>query len=143
MRKPSKKSNILAALVWILSLGLAFRISPSSGFIWVPDALLLFGFYPLLISIKSPWLWLGFGLLDFFAGCMLLIVSYFPKAEFVQYEQLFHVNLVEFNAHLQSYHPYYTWALIGILSALIGLVLLIIRLCVWLFRVLAKPKQLQ
>ncbi len=135
MRKPSKRSTILAAVIWIISLILAFRIPPSSSFIWLPDALLLLGFYPLFISTKSPWLWFIFGLIDTFVGFMLLIVRSAPKEELVR------LHVLEINAHMQSYHPYYVWTIIGILSTIIGLAQLQFRLFVWLYGCLMRRKQ--
>lgn len=147
MRAPSKKSSIIAAVIWIAAFIFAFTIPSASHFIWVPDTLLLFGFYPLLISIKSPWLWLGFGILDFISGVLLLIAKYVPEEEFGRIERLahlyslYHGHLSEINVQMQSYHPYYVWAIIGLLSIIIGLAQLLFRLSAWLYTCFTKSKQ--
>jgi hypothetical protein len=123
--KPSK-SGLLAIFLWVLSFILACKIQPGTRFIWVPDALLLFGFFPLLISCRARWLWLGFGLGNLFAGFTLVLANVIPDEKFVPY------HVLDIKRHLDQYHPFMIWLFIGGLSAAIGIVLLSIKLILWL-----------
>jgi len=134
MKAPSKKSSIVAAIMWVIGIILAFKIPPSSNFIWLPDALLLFGFYPLFISSKSPWLWLIFGFIDIFISGILLIAASAPP------EELTRLHVLEMNNHMQSYHPYYTWAIIGFISTFIALIQLALQIIKWFANKLLKNK---
>jgi hypothetical protein len=140
MRAPSKKSSIIAAVIWIVSVIFAFTIPPPSKFIWLPDALLLFGFYPLFISMRSAWLMLAFGVINFFVGFGLLIMQCAPKEELIRLEHIARFNLIETSSHVIAYHPYYVWGLIGILSAIIGLGQLLFRLFIWLYSLFVRAK---
>jgi hypothetical protein len=126
MKAPSKKSGLISALIWIISFGLAFLIPPPSILICLPDALLLIGFFPLLLSVRSPWLWFIFGVIDAFIGIILLIFLSSPQ------EELIRLHIFEANRHMQSYHPYYVWVIIGMLSATIGIWQLLYKLSKWL-----------
>jgi hypothetical protein len=134
MKAPSKKSSIIAAIIWVISIVLAFKIPAGNSLIWLPDTLLLVGFFPLFISVRSPWLWLSFGLLDVFIGVILLIALSAPQ------EELARRNLVEMNAQMQSYHPYYVWALVGVVSIIIAFIQLIWRIVLWLYRSVIQKK---
>lgn len=86
--------GLIAIFFWVLSLILAFKIPPGSRYIWVPDALLLFGFYPLLIGSRARWLWLVFGVLNIIIGWHLAMSTVIPDANFAPY------HLVEIKQHL-------------------------------------------
>jgi len=125
MKAPSKQSTILAIILWMLSLMLAFKIPPTSKYIWVPDSLLLLGFWPLLISSRARWLWLVFGICNIFIGFVLLVAIYLPEKALVAY------NIVPINNHMKLYHPYLSWLLMGVVSTIIGAVRLLIHCAIW------------
>jgi hypothetical protein len=132
MKLKLTKSGTLAISLWALSFILACRIHPGSHFIWVPDTLLLFGFLPLLISSRACWLWLVFGLGNLFAGCVLDIASVIPAEKFVPY------HVVEIKHHLDQYHPFIIWMLIGAVSTVIAIILLTIKFIFWLRKKIKK-----
>ncbi len=134
MKLFKKKSSLLAVLLWTMSFILAFRIPPHSQYIWIPDALLLLGFFPLLIAGRARWLWLAFGLGNLVVGATLALAICIPDRLFEPY------HMAQMNAHLRLYHPYLVWLLISLLSAVIGVILLIISLASWLIKIADKKQ---
>lgn len=128
MKTPSKKSSILSATIWALGFVMAFKIPPGNKCIWLPDSLLLTGFFPILISADSAWLWLIFGILNIvIAGAMLLIIS-------APADELARLQATEMIAHIKDYHPCYVWAIVGIFSTIIGAGRLTVRFCLFLYK---------
>lgn len=126
MKFKFSKSGLLASLLWVVGFLIAFIIPPGSHFIWVPDALLLFGFWPLLIGGRARWLWLVFGILNMIIGWHLAMSTVLDDAKFAPY------HLVEIKKHLALYHPFMTWLLIGFVCTIIGLIRLFLGLIKWL-----------
>jgi len=120
MKLKVSKSGLLAILFWVISFILAFKISPDSCYIWLPDSLLVFGFYPLLIGSRARWLWLVFGMGNILIGWMFVMSAVIPDTCFAPY------HLIEIKKHLQLYHPYMVWLLTGVLSLLVGIIMLLI-----------------
>ncbi len=56
----SKIAGIVSAVLWIVGFALAFVVPSTSPFMWVPDALLLIGFFPLLIFLEAELAMAGF-----------------------------------------------------------------------------------
>ncbi len=119
MKLKASKPGILAIFFWVLSFILSFKIPPSSHYIWVPDTLLLLGFVPLLIDSRARWLWLVFGVCNMVAGFTLTLSTCMPDAAFAA------GHMVAIKKHLQLYHPFMVWLLIGFISIVIGVVLLL------------------
>jgi len=119
--------------MWIAGFALAFVIPAGSLYIWLPDTLLLFGFYPLLIKAKARWLWLVFGVLNFLIGCALELTLVLPDEPFAKVPQA-----VAVKTHLAQYHVPLVWLGIGILSFLIGFCILSFFFIRWL---IAKTKR--
>ena len=128
MKLKPTKPGVLAIIFWVLSFILAFRIQPGSRYIWLPDTLLLLGFSPLLIGCRARWLWLGFGIGNMVIGWAIALSTVVPEASLAPY------HVVEIKKHLELYHPLIVWLLIGMLSTIIGTILLFISLILWLFK---------
>jgi phosphoglycerol transferase MdoB-like AlkP superfamily enzyme len=123
----AKYLSALAVIVWLVGFALAFVIPPGSRLLWLPDALLLLGFAPLLISCRARWLWILFGVLNFFIGFVLLVVKYMRNDEFC-----FDPKILATKVHLAQYHEPFAWIIIGFFSFLTGLILVAISLAGWL-----------
>lgn len=140
----SKIATILSAVLWILGFALAFVIPAESPFMWVPDALLLIGFFPLLILWKPSWPWFVFGVLNVVIGFVLLVAFYIPADTLTSEMAKAHQQMVEtkspyadvFSAtsaqqmahvhtHLAKQHSPWTWMLIGVISVIYGIVRMI------------------
>lgn len=115
--------------LWVLAIGLGFVIPPQTGLIWIPDTLLLLGFWPFLCQLKARWLWLVFGLFNLFIGFTLEVTRYLPDKDFS-----FDPKVLAMKTHLAQYHEPFAWMGIGVISALIG----ILRIVMWIVSLLSK-----
>lgn len=123
---PARKiSAVLSALLWTAGFFLAFVIAPSSPYIWLPDFLLLAGFFPLLMIWKPAWPWIVFGVCNVFIGFVLEVAKFLPDRELPP-----EVRLVR--GHLAQYHEPMTWMFVGVVSVIYGLVRLIKGTMRWL-----------
>ncbi len=144
-------ATILSAVLWILGFALAFIIPAESSFMWVPDALLLIGFFPLLILWKPSWPWFIFGALNIVIGFVLLVTTFLPvetlKGEMVKarqqlletkspYAAVFSETSTEQMAnvhrHLAKQHSPWTWMLVGVFSTIYGLIRMVKNTVKWL-----------
>lgn len=55
--------SVLSTVLWAVSIVLSFVIKPGDSRIFMPDALLLLGFFPLLWLWRRGWITFLFGLL--------------------------------------------------------------------------------
>lgn len=113
-----KIAAVLSTVLWMVGFFLAFVISPKSPYIWVPDTLLLLGFFPLLLVWKPAWPWLVFGVCNLFIGFVLEVAKYLPDAELPS-----EMRLVR--AHLAEYHSANSWMFIGLVALIYGVIRLI------------------
>ena len=120
------KLTLLTMFLWVASIVLYFTLPPTSRFLWMPDTLLLFGFYPLLIKGKARWLWILFGILNIAIGWFLAMAYVMPAQQFAPY------HLEEVKKHIDLYHPLLVWLFIGVIALLIGIVRVIMQLVSWL-----------
>ncbi len=132
-KTPTKKSLALklSCLIWVIGIILAFVIPAHNPYIWLPDALLLFGFAPCLYQWRAHWFTLLFGLANTFIGMFLLVLEYLPDDKFPG-------QAGQMREHLISMHSAYTWMIIGVLSAVWGLVGCIVWLALWIKRRYSK-----
>jgi len=124
MDKAKKKAlvaTIISTVLWVLSIVLAFVIKAENPWAWVPDALLLLGFFPLLILWRQGWLTFLFGLFNTLIGFFLLILKYLPDDKFVGSMQMMRV-------HLLTMHSCWTWIIFGLIALIWGTASLIISL---------------
>lgn len=146
-----KIAGIVSAILWILGFGLAFVIPSSSPYMWVPDALLLIGFWPLLYFWKPSWPLFVFGVLNVIIGFTLLVASYIPVEKLTEEMHTAHVQMeltkspyasvfsdesakqvALVHRHVAEQHSPWTWMIIGILSALYGIVRMIKNIVKWI-----------
>ena len=146
----SKIAGIVSAILWILGFALAFVIPAESPLMWVPDALLLIGFLPLLFFWKPSWPWLVFGILNVVIGFVLLVGNFIPvntlttemkkaeaqlTAQKSPYASVFSETSAEQMAHVHTHlvkqHSPWTWMLVGVFSTIYGIVRMIKNLIKW------------
>ena len=128
MKAPSKKLSILTIVTWIVGFILSFYVPPTSPFIWLPDTLLLLGFWPLFFAMRMRFFWLVFGVCNMFIGFVLYVAVFFPEKALEPY------HMEAMKAHMNLYHPYWAWFLVGLVSSIVGLAICTSSLSIWLFR---------
>ena len=111
--KAKKIGGIASCVIWITGIGLAFLIPPKSPWIYVPDTLLLLGFFPLLYLWRFSWPWIVFGLLNVGIGILLQVIEYSE-------DTLFPADLLKPKHHLAEYHPATVWWFSGIIATMFG-----------------------
>jgi len=124
-------ASVTSTVLWVLSIVLAFVIKAGNSLAFVPDALLLFGFFPLLMLWQRGWLTLIFGVLNSLIGFFLLIVRYLPDEKFTG-------AAGQMRDHLVQMHNAWTWILIGLLAVIWGAVKTAMTLTLWLMKKRAK-----
>lgn len=112
--KAKRVGGILSCVIWVVGIALAFVIPPSSNFIYIPDAMLMMGFYPLLYLWKYSIPWLAFGVLNFGIGILLMVIEYSP-------DNMFPADLLKPKHHLAEYHPAVVWWVTGVFSTSFGI----------------------
>lgn len=146
----SKIAGIVSAVLWIVGFALAFVIPADNPLMWVPDALLLIGFFPLLFFWKPSWPWLVFGVSNIIIGFVLLVGTFIPvdtlttemnkareqliaqKSPYVSFfseastQQMAHVH-----THLVKQHSPWTWMIIGIASTIYGIIRMVKNMIKW------------
>lgn len=146
----SKIAGIVSAVLWILGFALAFVIPAENPLMWVPDALLLIGFFPLLFFWKPSWPWLVFGILNVVIGFVLLVGTFIPvdtlttemkkareqlTAQKSPYASVFSETSTEQMAHVHTHlvkqHSPWTWMLVGVFSTIYGIVRMIKNMIKW------------
>jgi hypothetical protein len=135
IKKPAGKKlravTISSTVLWVLSIVLAFVIKPGDRLAFVPDALLLLGFFPLLFYWRRSWLTFLFGLFNAFIGFFLLILQFLPDEKFTGPMQLM-------RNHLLSMHFYWTWIILGLVALIYGVVGMLLSLVRWVLSKRAK-----
>jgi hypothetical protein len=128
VKKPNKKlAALIATVLWVLGFGFAFVFPKGSPFLWLSDAFLLLGFWPLLFAARAKILWIIFGVFNFGIGAVLLVTQFLGDENFAGRQDILLVK-----AHLAEYHFPYVWLLVGIVSTVIGLVASTVALFGWL-----------
>ena len=125
---PKKRSGriagIIATVLWIVGFILTVAVPAGNPFVFLGDALLLIGFWPLLWLWSPGWPWIVFGLLNMAIGFLLEIAYVLPDALFLQNPVPgadVHAVLAVRN-HLRDQHSAITWIIIGFISTAFGLV---------------------
>lgn len=108
-----KIGAISSCVLWVLSILLSFAIPGTSPWIWLPDATLLIGFFPLLFAWSPSWPWLVFGVLTLGIGFLFLVFSFIA-------DSYFPVQLHAGKHHLEQYHPWWIWVLLGAGATIYG-----------------------
>ncbi|CAN5614861.1 hypothetical protein BH10CYA1_BH10CYA1_12860 [soil metagenome] len=121
----AKIAAIASTVLWILGFALAFVVPANSPFGWVPDGMLLVGFFPLLYAWKPGWPWVVFGVLNTIVGFLLLVAFYIPDTNFT-------ADMIMVRKHLAEQHSPFTWMTIGIMSTIFGMVRMAVHLFQWI-----------
>lgn len=111
--KASLIATVLSTLLWLLSIVLAFQIPAGSKLIWIPDSLLLAGFFPLLLLWKQSWLTLLFGIFNSLIGFFLLMLINLESEKFVG-------QVLAMKQHLISMHSPWAWMTVGLIAIVWG-----------------------
>jgi hypothetical protein len=106
-------ATIGSTLMWVLSIVLALVIKTGDRLAFVPDALLLLGFFPLLMLWRRGWLTFLFGLFNALIGFFLLIVRYLPDDKFTG-------AAGQMRDHLLNMHSAWTWLILGLVALIWG-----------------------
>lgn len=133
MQNKHRPATILSLVFWVVGFALAFVIPPLSKFYWVPDALLLIGFWPLLFVWRPAWPWCLFGILNVLIGFILEMMVFLPDTNFTT-----EMKLVR--KHLTEYHCALAWILIGFVSLAYGLFRSVKAIVFYLRNKMAKDK---
>lgn len=135
--KPRTKTqeilNWTATIIWIWGFALAFIIPPKTKYIWVPDTMLLLGFWPILWQWKLSLAWIIFGILNVFIGYILQFSNYVPTEKMTQ-------AMLLAREHIINQHSPLAWILVGAVSVVFGVLNLAKNLLMCLIR-LIKSKQ--
>lgn len=118
-KNASLAATIASVVLWSLSLILAFMIPARNALLWLPDALLLGGFLPLLWLWRVHWFTLLFGLFNTFIGFFLLVFANLMEDDAVLAKLTPQVKAA--GMHLVTMHSAWTWMIVGVLSSLWGL----------------------
>ncbi|MBU6454922.1 MAG: hypothetical protein KGS72_24345 [Cyanobacteria bacterium REEB67] len=125
--RPVVLATSASTLLWVLSIILAFVIKPGQSLAFVPDALLLLGFFPLLLLWRRGWVTLLFGLFNTFIGFFLLLLEFLPDAKFSGAMQAM-------RQHLLSMHSCWTWMIVGVVALAWGALSLAVTVTSWLLK---------
>jgi len=123
----AKVAAIASTVLWVLGFALAFVIPARSPFGWIPDGMLLVGFFPLLYAWRPGWPWVVFGVLNTIIGFLLLIAFYIPDTNFTN-------DMIIVRKHLAEQHSPFTWMTIGIVSTIFGMARMSLHLFQWFKR---------
>lgn len=127
--KPKKKETSRAhkiagwsaCALWVLSIVLSFCIPPNSPSIWLPDTVLLLGFFPLIWICPWSLVWIAWGVLTTFIGWFLLLLTCIPDSSLpAQSHDIKH--------HLAQYHLCWPWQILGVMVTISGTIRLIINI---------------
>jgi uncharacterized membrane protein len=111
--KRTKTAGMISCVLWILGFALSFVIPGKSAYSWVPDTLLLVGFFPVMFVHPAGWTWLVFGILNVAIGFILEIGYQLP-------DDVFPVEVNILRKGLQATHPTLVWILLGAICTVYG-----------------------
>jgi hypothetical protein len=120
-------ATVISTVLWVLSIILAFVIKPGQALAFVPDALLLLGFFPLLILWRRGWVILLFGFFNAFIGFFLLLLEFLPDEKFTGAMQAM-------RQHLLSMHSCWTWMIVGVVALVWGALSIVVRVTKWFLK---------
>jgi hypothetical protein len=112
-RRRAKIAGLGSCAIWVLGIIVSLIIKPDNELIYIPDALLLTGFVPLLYAWRFSWPWLVFGGFNFAIGIFLQLLAYIP-------DHFFPADLVYWKHHLAEYHPPIAWWIFGLFTIMFG-----------------------
>ena len=113
--------------LWGLSIILSFLIPTSSPAIWLPDSLLLLGFFPLIWICPYSVIWLAFGILTALIGSFLLLLTNIPDASLP-------AQTLSVKKHLAEFHPCWSWMIIGSFVTICGSIRFLVNCLLFFIR---------
>jgi hypothetical protein len=113
--------------LWGLSIVFSFLIPTSSPMIWVPDTILLAGFFPLIWICPYSVIWLAFGILTGFIGSFLLVLTNIPDSALP-------AQSISVKKHLAEYHPCWSWMIVGSFVTICGTVRFLVNCLLFFMR---------
>lgn len=119
--KPAHAGRIVAiatTVLWILAFVLPFMLPPNSILKWLPDTLLLVGFWPLLYLWRPGWPSLVFGVINIIIGSILFIGHFLPADAFPKGAE----SMLAVRKHIDEQHEPLAWVLVGVVSFGFGIV---------------------
>ena len=127
----AKRAGLASTVIWVIAFALIFIVPKTSPYIWVSDALLLIGFWPLLLIWRPGWPWLIFGICNIAIGFLLLISIYLDDSNFTP-------QMVAVKKHIADAHSPFTWMTIGCLSSFYGIARMVSHSAAFFYRLFAK-----
>lgn len=122
----AKIAGIVSTVLWLLGFLLMFILQKDSQLMWLSDALLLIGFWPLLFVWRFSWPWIIFGASNVLIGFILLVAFYLPDSSFVG-----HPEMITARHHIMEYHSPWTWMVIGVISTIYGVIRMVKNIVIW------------
>jgi hypothetical protein len=130
--KRAKTAGLISLVLWVLGFALSFVIPGKSPLTWLPDTLLLVGFFPVLFVHPAGWTWLIFGVLNVAIGFILEVGYQLP-------DDVFPVEVNTLRKGLQATHPTLVWILLGALCTVYGAFRLIKTVIRFIRKRVSKP----
>jgi hypothetical protein len=142
-KRSGRTAGIIATALWMIGFILTVAVPAGSPFVFLGDALLLIGFWPLLWLWSPGWPWIVFGLLNIGIGFFLEIAYVLPDALFWQNPVPgadVHAVLAVRN-HLRDQHSAITWIIVGFISTVYGLIRTGRQIFAWIANKKANPSR--
>jgi hypothetical protein len=117
--------TMLATALWLAATVAMFLFDKESRWFWLPDVLMICGFWPLLYFFRPSWPWLVFGV-----GCLLIAVE-ISACAFMSPAKL-PTPLLPVRQHIIQHHILDPWLLLGLASILYGIIRAIKNAVLWL-----------
>ncbi len=124
-----KIAGLVSTIFWVIAFLLLFIFKEGDKNVWISDALMLTGFWPVLFVYRAGWTWFIFGILNMAIGFILEVARQLPPDIYTK-AQLSNEMLLA-KEHVLTMHPCMPWIIIGFLSALFGLFRIIKTVFFW------------
>lgn len=131
-----KIASITSSVMWIAAFLLLFIFKEGDKNVWISDALMLTGFWPVLFVYRAGWTWFLFGILNMAIGFILEVARQLPEEVYTQASLSNEMILAK--EHVLTMHPCMPWIIIGFLSMLYGLFRITKTIFRWIRKGLAE-----
>lgn len=134
-----KIAGIASTIMWICSFVLLVTFKAGDKNVWISDALLLTGFWPVLFVYKAGWTWFIFGILNMAIGFILEVARQLPEEVFTK--AALTSEMMQTKEHVLTMHPCMPWIIIGFFSSLFGAARIIRTIFKWCMKLNKAKKQ--